>query len=149
MRGRAMAWRDQQGVWRAAKAAGWRRALPALACAAVLLAAACRGPAETASSVLIEHEISPHPPEVGTATFSLKLSDAARPVTGARVTLEGNMTHPGMAPIRAGATEVEPGLYRAPLDFTMGGDWVVLVRVALADGRKLERQVDVKGVRTD
>jgi hypothetical protein len=87
---------------------------------------------------------------VGPATFSLKLSDsAAKPLTGARVTLEGNMTHAGMTPVYAGATEVEPGRYRASLEFTMGGDWVVLVHAALPDGQKLERQLDIKGVRTD
>jgi succinate-acetate transporter protein len=100
--------------------------------------------------VLVEHEISPQPPRVGPATLSLKLSDAAaRPVTGARITLEGNMTHAGMAPVFAGATEVEPGRYRAALEFTMGGDWVILIHAALPDGRKLERQVDVKGVRAE
>lgn len=145
-----MAWRDRQGVRWAAKTAGGRRALPALACAAALLAAACRGPVETASSVLVEHEISPRPTKVGPAAFDLKLSDAAaRPLSGARVTLEANMTHAGMTPVFAEATEVEPGRYRASLEFTMGGDWVVLVCAALPDGRELERQVDVKGVRTD
>jgi hypothetical protein len=31
----------------------------------------------------------------------------------------------------------------------MGGDWVVLVHAALPDGRQVERQFDVKGVRAD
>jgi hypothetical protein len=145
-----MAWRDGRGRRRGARTARGRRVLPALACAAALLAAACRGPVEPAPALLVEHEISPHPPQVGRATLSLKLSDAAaKPLTGARVTLEGNMTHPGMIPVYAGATEVEPGRYRASLEFTMGGDWVVLVQAALPDGRKLERQLDIRGVRTD
>lgn len=140
----------QGGGRRVTAAARVRLILPALACAAALLACACRGPGGPESSVLVEHEISPQPPRVGPATFSLKLSDAAaRPVTGARITLEGNMTHPGMAPVFAAAAEVEPGRYRAALEFTMGGDWVILIHAALPDGRKLERQVDVKGVRAD
>lgn len=101
--------------------------------------------------MLVEQEISPQPPKVGPAVFNLRLSDAAssKPLSGARVRLEGNMTHAGMTPVFADATEGEPGRYRATLDFTMGGDWVVTVRAALPDGRKVERQFDVKGVRAD
>jgi hypothetical protein len=29
----------------------------------------------------------------------------------------------------------------------MAGDWVVLLHIALPGGKKLERQIDVKGVR--
>jgi hypothetical protein len=85
------------------------------------------------------------------ATVSLKVIDflSSKPVSGARVTLEGNMTHAGMTPVFAEAKEVEPGRYRATLEFTMAGDWVVLVHAALPDGRKIERQFDVKGVRAD
>jgi hypothetical protein len=88
---------------------------------------------------------------VGPATVSLKLTDflASKPVSGARVTLEGNMTHAGMTPVFAEAKESEPGSYRATLEFTMAGDWVVLLHASLPDGRKIERQWDVKGVRAD
>lgn len=88
---------------------------------------------------------------MGPITVSLKLTDflISKPVSGARVRLEGNMTHAGMSPVFAEAIEVEPGRYRATLEFTMGGDWVVLVHAVLPDGRKVERQFDVKGVRAD
>ena len=61
--------------------------------------------------------------------------------------LEGNMNHAGMTPVFADARETEPGKYEAALEFTMGGDWFVLVNVTLADGRKLSRKVDVRGVK--
>lgn len=99
--------------------------------------------------MVVSCDISPQPPKVGPVTFTLKLSDATRPVTGARVKLEADMTHAGMSPVFAEATEVEPGSYRATLEFTMSGDWVVLVHAALPDGQKLERQLDVKGVRAE
>lgn len=101
--------------------------------------------------MIVEHEISPQTPKVGSNTFSLKLTDAAsaKPLSGARVRLEGNMTHAGMAPVFADAAEVEPGRYRATLELTMSGDWVVLVHAALADGRQVERQLELKGVRAD
>jgi hypothetical protein len=31
----------------------------------------------------------------------------------------------------------------------MGGDWVVLFHITLSDGRKVERQMDVKGVESN
>lgn len=125
--------------------------LMTLACAAFALAAGCQGPVEATPDVLVEHEISPRPPRVGPAVFHIRMTDAAssKPLGGARARLEGNMTHAGMTPVFAEAKEFEPGRYRATLELTMAGDWVVTVHAALPDGRRLERQFDVKGVRAD
>jgi hypothetical protein len=68
------------------------------------------------------------------------------PISGAQVELEGNMNHAGMVPVFAEASEVAPGRYRAGMEFTMGGDWFILVRADLPDGRSMERKVDVPGV---
>ena len=128
-----------------------RLLLAAVACACALLGVACRL-TEPTPDFLVQHDVSPSPPGVGRpATISLKLTDflASKPVSGARIQLEGNMTHAGMTPVFAEAKEAEPGSYRATLEFTMAGDWVVLVHAALPDGRKIERQFDVKGVRAD
>jgi len=57
------------------------------------------------------------------------------------------MSHPGMRPEFGEALEVAAGRYRGRLAFTMAGDWVVLVHVTLRGGQKLERQLDVNGVR--
>lgn len=120
-----------------------------LALCAGILVAGCRGRPETQSHILIEHEISPQPTRAGAATVTLKLTDiAGRPLSGARLRLEGHMSHPGMAPVLGEALEVEPGRYRAPLEFTMGGDWVILIQLKLPDGREEERQFDVKGVQS-
>jgi hypothetical protein len=98
---------------------------------------------------VIAHEITP-PPQVGPTTITLTVTERdGKPVGGARVSLEGDMTHAGMRPVFGEAREFEPGRYRAPLEFTMGGDWVVLVHLTLSDGRKVERQFDVKGVQSD
>jgi hypothetical protein len=53
-----------------------------------------------------------------------------------------------MKPVFGTAKEVRPGRYEAPLEFTMGGDWFILVNATFPDGRRLERKVDVRGVRT-
>jgi len=121
----------------------------ALALCAGLFLAGCRTQTGTRDDVSVAHEVAPDPPRVGAATFTLRVADAAgRPLSGARVSLEGNMTHPGMRPVFGEARELEPGRYQSPLEFTMGGDWVVLVRLTLPDGRKIERQFDVKGVQS-
>jgi hypothetical protein len=91
--------------------------------------------------------IEPQPPQIGPAKVTLLLYDArGQPLTGADVELEGNMSHAGMVPVFAPALEVAPGRYEAELEFTMGGDWFILVQANLADGRSMERQIDVPGV---
>ena len=114
---------------------------------AVLILAGCQTPPSPGDAVTIESEVSPHPLHVGVSTIDLKLTDAAGdPITGARIQLEGLMTHAGMSPVFNEAREVKPGRYQSSLEFNMAGDWVVLLQITLSSGRKLERQFDVKGV---
>jgi YtkA-like len=56
------------------------------------------------------------------------------------------MSHAGMVPVFADARETEPGRYQATVELTMAGDWFILVHVTLTDGRKLDRQFEIKGV---
>jgi hypothetical protein len=113
----------------------------------LLILAGCRRSGQNLSDVGVSLVVNPNPPQVGEALVTVTLSDATgQPVTGAKVELEGNMVHAGMAPTLAQPTEVTPGHYEAPLEFDMAGDWFILVRATLPDGRKLERQVDVPGV---
>jgi YtkA-like len=119
----------------------------ALAICAGLLLTGCRKAVEQAPDVVIRHEVAPQPPRIGPATITIGLADAAgRPIPGARIDLEGNMSHPGMNPVFGEAREIGPGSYQGLIEFTMGGDWVVIVYVILPGGRKLERQFDVKSV---
>ena len=108
-----------------------------------------RGNSDDISGINVDLTVSPDPPTVGLATIRLVLSDADdQPLSGAVVELEGNMNHAGMVPVFSQATETDPGQYEAPLEFTMGGDWFVLVKVSLPDGREFERQVNLPGVET-
>lgn len=125
------------------------RAFGALALCAGLFLNGCQRQREPGGDISVEHEIEPRPPRVGTARVTLRVADASgRPLGGARVRLEANMSHAGMRPVFAEAGEQEPGRYRAELGFTMAGDWVVLVRLVMPDGREIERQFDVKGVQS-
>lgn len=126
---------------------GWPT-LVGLALCLCLLALGCERRPDSEAALVVEHETAPRPPRVGAATITLRVADAkGRPVTGAAVKLEGDMSHAGMTPVFGEARELEPGRYRAALEFTMAGDWVVLVHLTLPDGEKVERQFDVKGVR--
>ena len=99
------------------------------------------------ADVTITHEISPQPPRAGAVVITMKITDrSGQPVTGARVRLEGNMSHAGMAPVSATAKEITPANYRAIMDLSMAGDWTILVHVTFSNGWKAERQFEIKGV---
>jgi YtkA-like len=126
---------------------GWRKLLVLAFTAAWLLAGCSRLP-DSASAVAIEHEFSPEPPRIGPVVVTLRLADsAAKAITGAHITVEADMSHAGMSPVFGEAKEIEPGRYQANLTLEMAGDWVILLHVVLPGGEKLERQIDVKGVR--
>ena len=52
-----------------------------------------------------------------------------------------------MAPVIAEASERTTGIYVAPFNFSMPGDWVLLVSAALPDGERVEERIDVARVR--
>ena len=115
---------------------------------AALAGAGCSRRGDASSVITVEHAISPEPPKVGPATITLKLADiAVRPVSGARITVEANMSHAGMAPGFEEASEIGPGEYRAHLKFAMAGDWVILLHIRRPGGQPLERQFNVDSVR--
>jgi len=97
---------------------------------------------------VIESEIAPRPVRIGRVTVTLRLSYAdGRPVRQARIALEADMAHPGMRPEFGDAREIAAGRYQGQLAFTMAGDWVVVIHATLPGGQKLERQMEVNGVR--
>jgi YtkA-like len=115
-----------------------------------IAATACHRVVDAAPGISAKEEITPQPVRVGPATVSIELADQSqKPVAHAAIMVEADMSHPGMSPVFADAKEIGPGSYRAPIEFNMGGDWVLLLHIKLADGRKIERQMDVKGVRTN
>jgi len=98
--------------------------------------------------IAVQYEITPQPPRAGATTIDLKLTDKnGGQVSGARVNLEGNMSHAGMAPVSSAAKEIETGKYHGTLQLTMAGDWIVLVHITLPDGQKLQRQIEINGVK--
>jgi hypothetical protein len=114
---------------------------------ATLLITGCSRSQSSQATLNIDHEVSPLPAHVGPVTVTLRLSDgAAKPVPGAHIKIEADMTHAGMAPAFGEAKEIEPGRYESLLTLQMAGDWVVLLHIVLSDGTKLEREFNVPGV---
>ena len=135
------------------------RAVIILACS---LAAGCSGKAcghgfevdfasgrDPSDAINIAWTLDPSPPIAGTPlVVRMTLRDRdQKPVIGARLRLEGLMSHPGMAPVVADAVERGEGTYEAPLQFTMAGDWILLVTGQLADGSQLKKRIEIAGVR--
>jgi hypothetical protein len=114
-----------------------------------LSAAGCSRTADGAPDVRVELTVAPDPPAAGPAIVTLRLLAAAdgSAVTGASVQIEGTMSHAGMRSVFGTAREEGPGVYAAPLELTMGGDWILLVDAELADGRHLHRELRLPGVR--
>jgi hypothetical protein len=132
-----------------------RNAVSLLFCglAACLVSGGCApaaAPAASAPNVSLDWRVFPDPPVAGPVRVSLVMVDGStgRPLRGAAVRLEGNMSHPGMQPVFAAAREVSPGTYEAPLELTMGGDWFLLIDAKLPEGGALHRQLDLPGVRS-
>jgi hypothetical protein len=95
--------------------------------------------------------LDPAPPALGRDTMTritLRNTATNAPIGGARLRLEGHMSHPGMTPVTVPVVERGPGEYEAQLRFTMAGDWVLVLTGDLPDGGRLTRQLDVVGVRS-
>ena len=85
---------------------------------------------------------------MGDAVITLEIHDAdGNPVEGATIEVEGTMTHAGMKPVIVETKSLGEGKYATQdFEFTMGGDWVLIVRATLADGSTAAQQVGLKGV---
>ena len=79
-----------------------------LACALAMAATACHRANQAADLRVLTH-LQPQPPRVGQATVTIAITDAhASPVAGASIQVEGDMAHPGMAPVFGEAKETAP-----------------------------------------
>jgi hypothetical protein len=92
---------------------------------------------------------NPNPPVIGNNELEITLSDAnGAPIRLGRIKVEGNMNHAGMKPIFAEFLERDPGKYTGSLQFTMGGDWFLLVTSEASPSGTLNLKINVPGVRS-
>jgi hypothetical protein len=105
--------------------------------------------ADPNAAISVKWDLDPAPPAAGTPVAArLTLHDKnQQPVLGARLRLEGHMSHPGMAPVVVTLTERGAGIYDAPIEFSMAGDWMLVVTGELPGGGRLTKQIEIAGVR--
>lgn len=83
-------------------------------------------------------------PPVGRGPVVIEVNDlAGNPVDNAQVTVRGDMAHAGMVPVITKAVNLGGNTYRALMDWTMAGDWIVTVEVKLADGQIARQRFDL------
>ena len=111
--------------------------------------AGCRPGDASDEDVRVSWQIRPEPVRAGSTSVTVALRDSSgAPIENADVEIEATMTHPGMRPEMASAEEISPGVYESDLNLTMGGDWMLILKAELPDGRSLQRKHDLPGVRT-
>ena len=116
-------------------------------CVSLALLQGCGRQPASLTDLRFSHVVSPQPPRVGQTVIGLIIRDTSgQPVSGARIKLEANMSHAGMTPAFANATEAAPGHYGARIELSMAGDWIVVAHVTLADGRTVDHQFEIDGV---
>ena len=105
-----------------------------LACA---LAAGCSSAAQ--DQIHATWTIAPARPVTAAVTSArVTLVDARQhPVHDARLRLEAQMSHPGMAPVIADMRERADGVYEADVRLSMAGDWVLVAAGELSNGTRV------------
>ncbi len=119
---------------------------------AILCATLVSGGCRTSPAVDLSWTVEERP-SAGTqgaeAHVTIVMHDRAlgRPLRGASLTLEGHMSHPGMAPVLAAVDETTAGRYEGRLRTMMAGDWTLVLSGALADGTRVtwQRQIEISG----
>ncbi len=104
-----------------------------------LLPAGCRGGgAPDDFPVSTQLSIAPTPPIVGPNRIIVTLSDeAGDPVEGAELRIEGTMDHAGMVSVLRDAEALPGGQHViSDFEFTMGGDWILFIRITFPDGAR-------------
>lgn len=129
----------------------WRRWVAVCGVALLLIGCspvATSSPAAPDRDVSIMLEAAPEGKDGDHLIVHLAGADGT-PITDATVALEGNMNHAGMVPVLADGVEdaadgEADGVYHVPFVFSMLGDWIITVDVALADGTTVSRDVEMR-----
>lgn len=131
----------------------FRRILLSVALIGVLIAAsACHQSAggggaqgTPAAEITVQFAYEPDPAQVGESVLLISLRDPNdAPINNATVNVRGDMNHAGMQPVLAQLSAGQGGVYRIPFEWTMAGDWFVVVDVTLADGSTLSQRFDLR-----
>lgn len=72
-------------------------------------------------------------------TIVLSISDGATPLENAKVQIEATMTHAGMPSQIVPMESLGAGKYQASIDFSMLGEWVLIVNITESNGAVMQR----------
>ena len=100
----------------------------------LLLLSACRQQPPTSAD--IELALSASDLQVGETTLTLSVLDTAGNAIGSpgALSLRGDMDHAGMAPVLVTVDKAADGVFSAPFEWTMAGDWIVEASLQLESG---------------
>ncbi len=129
----------------------WRTGVFALLLVALLaFSSGCRPKSGAADAAVRVDLVFAHPPPTtGNNDFTLSLADdRGNAIAATQLEVEGDMNHAGMKPSFARVQETAPGRYTGTIEFTMGGDWILLVSGDLPDHSRFRQKVNVPGVAT-
>lgn len=124
-----------------------RAGLVLLVAAGVVLCGCRPKSKQTDPNAHVAIQFDPSPPAAVVTTLNVTVTDAAgQPLRITDLAVEGDMNHAGMKPVFAQLKETTPGHYSGRIDFTMGGDWILMFSGDQGDGGRFEKRVDVPGV---
>lgn len=79
------------------------------------------------------------PNAMGVQTIVLVINDGSTPLDNAKVQIEATMTHAGMPSQIVQMQALGAGKYQGSIDFSMLGEWVLIVNVTEANGAVMQR----------
>jgi hypothetical protein len=115
----------------------------------IMILVGCRQSAQPTATpapdaVQIDLAFDPDPPQAGEAALIVTLMDAdGNAVTGAEVSVRGDMNHAGMVPELGEPAEATETGYRVPFNWSMDGDWIITVTAKLPDGEEVSKIFEV------
>lgn len=115
-----------------------------------VMLAACGGRSPTRDDNGLQVTLIPAPEGYGGTYVTIQLADSTgAAITDATVRIEGNMNHPGMAPVFSEAAEdgndgAVDGSYQTPFAFNMLGDWILTVTIERPDGSQSKHDINVR-----
>lgn len=111
-----------------------------------IVSAGCRQ-AVPDQTIKLACAFSPNPPHLGPTQVRVTLTGQDnKPLTHASVNLEGDMAHAGMVPTFGKTSEVSEGVYQGSIDFTMAGDWDIIVDIFSPGGGSVQKVTRVRVV---
>ena len=71
------------------------------------------------------------------------MDDKLDPVTVNKLKVRGDMDHAGMVPVIVEAGGSADGQFEVPIEWTMGGDWIVEIMAELANGQTVSETFNI------